>query len=83
MEQLDERILEVAERECFVSPDSLRREVPNLTASQARLRERCEELRQRGMLAPIVEDTDHYHLTTSGKLYLDGELDAEHAPSHV
>jgi hypothetical protein len=81
MQQLDERILEVAECKRFVSPASLQSEFPHLSASRSRINERCEMLEAVGFLAPIVQGTDHYHLTTWGKLYLDGELDAEYTPA--
>jgi hypothetical protein len=50
------------------------------TASEERIRERCQELRDAGLLAPIYRDASMYELTTLGRLYLAGELDAENLP---
>jgi hypothetical protein len=55
MQQLDERILDAAESERFVSPASLKREFPHLSASRSRINERCEMLQRVGFLVPIVE----------------------------
>jgi hypothetical protein len=80
MEQLDERILEHIEECGWGSPPIMHRELP-MTASVGRVRERCRILTEVGYIAPIVEGTDQYEITGSGKLYLDGESDASQAMS--
>jgi hypothetical protein len=47
------------------------------TASEERIRERCEERRDAGLLVPIYRDASMYELTTLGRPYLAGDLDAE------
>jgi hypothetical protein len=75
MEQLDERILEHVEESGWGSPPIMHRKFP-MTVSIARVRERCRVLTNVGYIAPIVEGTDQYELTSSGKAYLAGESDA-------
>jgi hypothetical protein len=50
------------------------------TASEDRIEERCEELRDAGLIAPIYRGAPMYELTTLGYLYLAGELGAESLP---
>jgi len=50
------------------------------TASEDRIEERCEELLDAGLLAPIYRGASMYELTTLGDLYLAGELDADSLP---
>ena len=50
------------------------------TASEDRIEERCRELRDAGLLAPLYRGATMYELTTLGYLYLAGELDAESLP---
>jgi len=50
------------------------------TASEERIEERCQELRDADLLAPIYRGAPMYELTTLGDLYLAGELDAESLP---
>jgi hypothetical protein len=80
MELLDERILEHIDDRGWGSPSIMHRAFP-MTASVARVRERCERLTEGGYIAPIVEGTDQYELTGSGKRYLEGETDASQARS--
>jgi hypothetical protein len=79
MHQLDERILEHLRDEGWASPGTMDRHF-RFTASEDRIRERCEELRDAGLLAPIYRGASMYELTTLGYLYLAGELDAESLP---
>jgi len=79
MHQLDERILEHLADDGWGSPPTMARHF-RFTASKDRIRERCEELRDAGLLAPIYEGASMYELTTLGYLYLAGELDAESLP---
>jgi hypothetical protein len=78
MEQLDERILEQLDDCGWGSPPIMHREL-TMTASVERVRERCQVLAGVGYVAPIVEGTDQYELTGSGKRYLEGESDAGQA----
>lgn len=78
MQQLDERILEHVEEEGWSSPGIMvsRPAFQRLDASEARIRERCRVLTSAELIAPFHGEM--YEITTWGRLYLDGELDAEH-----
>ncbi len=78
MQQLDDRILEYIEEEGWSTPKIMSQESEFRDASRARLEERCRGLVYAGLLAPISGDM--VELTTWGRLYLDGELDADHQP---
>jgi hypothetical protein len=80
MEQLDERILEHVADRGWGSPPIVHRDL-TMTTSVGRIRDRCQVLSDVGYLAPIVEGTDQYELTGSGRLYLDGESDANQVTS--
>lgn len=77
MQLLDERILEHIDEEDWATPRTMFRDVnfEGLRASEGRIRERCEKLAQAELIAPVHNDM--YEITTTGKLYLEGELDAE------
>lgn len=77
MQQLDERILEHIEEEEWATPRTMFRDYnfEGLSASEARIKERCKKLAQAELIAPI--HADMYEITTWGKLYLEGELDAQ------
>ena len=77
--QLDERILEHLRDEGWASPGTMSRHF-RFTASEDRIEERCEQLRDAGLLAPIYRGAPMYELTTLGYLYLAGELDAKSLP---
>jgi len=79
MHQLDERILEHLRDDGWASPRTMSRHF-RFTASEDRIEERCEELREAGLLAPIYRSASMYELTTLGYLYLAGELDADSLP---
>lgn len=49
-----------------------------MDASENRIRERCRLLADADLIAPI--HSEMYELTTWGRLYLDGEVDARHQP---
>lgn len=74
---LDDRILEHVVEENRSSPRIMSSR-PTFTASRAYIRERWQMLVYAGFLAPFASDM--YVLTTSGRLYLDGEIDAAHQP---
>lgn len=77
MEQIDERIMEYIWCEGWASPRLLARE-RGISASPARIRERCQWLHYAGLISPISGVM--YDLTTDGILYLKGDLDARHCP---
>lgn len=76
---LDERILELVEKEPLASPRYIASTV-RLHASVGRVRERCQMLSDAGFIAPISDDYDMFEVTTEGRLYLSGDLDAETRP---
>jgi len=78
MEQLDERILEHLREEDWSTP-SVMASCPEFGASQGRIDERCRMLAYAGFVYAF--HADMYELTTWGRLYLDGELDAHHQPT--
>jgi len=75
--QLDERILEQLDEEPWSSPRVLEREI-TMDASESRIRERCQMLADADLIEPI--HSEMYELTTWGRLYLEGEVDARHQP---
>lgn len=75
MEQLDERILEHLAERGWGSPPIMHRALP-MTTSVDRVQDRCQVLAGVGYVAPIVEGTNQYELTSAGKRYLEGETDA-------
>lgn len=54
--------------------------VGRVTASEDRIEERCRELHDAGLVAPIYRGASMYELTTLGYLYLADELGAESLP---
>jgi len=79
MSQLDERIIEHLDDEGWASASTMHRSFC-FSASEARIRERCRELSDSGLIAPIYERSSMNELTVVGDLYLDGDLDAETLP---
>jgi hypothetical protein len=75
MKQLDERILEHLDGEGWSTPATMA-SAKGFTASEGHIWERCQMLHYVGFIAPMYADM--YDLTTDGKLYLQGEIDAEH-----
>lgn len=61
----------------WISPKTLASET-GVSASEARIRERCEMLHYSMLLEPLWSDA--YDLTNWGRLYLQGDLDARHQP---
>lgn len=78
MRQLDERILEHLREEGWSSPGIMRsrQNFQCLGTSEGAIAERCRVLTSAELVAPIHGNM--YELTTWGRLYLEGELDAEH-----
>ena len=77
MIQLDDRILEFICEEGWSSPEIMAAR-PEFQASAAIINERCLWLASAGLIAPISGDL--YELTTWGRVYLKGEIDAGHQP---
>jgi hypothetical protein len=78
MEQTDERILEYLDSVGWATPEIMANE-RGFESSEGRIRERCERLQYAGFVAPIHRDM--YEITQWGRLYLDGEIDAQHQPT--
>jgi hypothetical protein len=77
MVQLDDRILERLDEDGWLSPSVLAAD-NEFDASEDRIRERCLNLADAELIAPIARRM--YDITQWGQLYLEGELDAEHQP---
>jgi len=73
MQLIDDRILEVLNRESWSTPHFLSIDLDGV--DEGRIRERCELLRRAGFVER--EFSDQYEITTWGALYLDGEVNAE------
>jgi len=76
---LDERIIEHLADDSWSTPRFMSREF-KFNASRSRVEERCKMLSQAGLIAPIYERGNLYAITSEGKQYLSGDLDAEHLP---
>lgn len=76
---LDERILELLQRDGWSTASIISREL-RMNASRARTYERLRMLRWAGLVAPIHPRSTMYELTTEGQLYLRGKLDARNRP---
>jgi hypothetical protein len=77
MKQLDERILEHLDVEAWSSPSVMARE-SEFSASEGHIRDRCRRLQYVGFIAPIA--CDMWEITTDGRLYLEGKIDARYRP---
>lgn len=77
MQQLDDRILEHLNEEPWSSV-AIMASRPEVVASKARIRERCQMLACAGLIVPLHRDM--YEITKWGSLYLEGKLDADHQP---
>lgn len=75
MKQLDERILEYINEHGWATPSMMARH-SRFTASSGHISERCQMLHYIGFIEPIYSDS--YELTTDGKQYLDGQIDARY-----
>ena len=76
MSQLDERIIEHLAETSWATAATMARDFC-FTASEDRIEERCRALQDAGLVAPIYDGADMFELTTVGRLYLDGDLDAD------
>lgn len=52
----------------------------DFTASRGRIRERCKLLARVGFVDFPLDDTDFVEITTRGRLFLEGEVNAENLP---
>jgi len=77
MKQLDERILEHLDTEGWSTPFIMAREA-GFEASVGHIKERCARLQYVGFIYPMHGDM--FELTTDGRLYLEGEIDAQYRP---
>lgn len=79
MQQLDDRVLEFLDEEEPAAPGVMASK-PRVDATRRQIRERFEVLADAGLAAPIGPKAKTFELTTWGKLYLEGEIDAENQP---
>ena len=77
MEQTDDRILEHILEEGWSSP-TVMASLTEFEAPKGILSDRCQMMVQVGFLAPLHGDM--YELTTWGRQYLKGEIDAADQP---
>jgi hypothetical protein len=78
MKQQDDRILEYIDAEGFSSPSLIATE-DSIDISEGHIEERLLMLWYAGFVAQLWSDT--YELTSEGRRYLDGDLDASHQPT--
>jgi len=78
MKQQDDRILEYLQREGWATPSHVA-EQASIDISEGHIRERLMMLYYAVLAVPIYEDM--YEITTEGRLYLNGKLDASHQPT--
>jgi len=64
--------------ESIVATPSQMENTIRFDASEGRIRERCDMLRQAGLVAPITEGGDLFVVTIQGREYLQRDLDAAH-----
>lgn len=76
---LDDRILEHLSEESWSTPGFIA-SLPQVYATEAKVRERCRILADVDLVAFLTEDMDLVELTTWGRKYLDGEIDVELYP---
>lgn len=80
MVQLDERILEHLASHSWAAPDTMTTAFAG-TDSRATVWARCRRLSEAGLIGPLWPHSRMYEITTSGQLYLDGELNAHDVPA--
>lgn len=80
MQQADERILEHLAEDSWATPSTIASDsrFEDLQISRNHIYERCEELAQRELIAPVYDDM--YEITSWGLAYLRGDLDADNLP---
>ena len=74
----DERILEHLAETSWATPKTIAREthLEKIQIDEKYIKQRCEQLVDREMIAPVYDDT--YEITSSGLAYLRGDLDAKY-----
>ena len=74
----DERILEKLSESSWETPKTMarKRRFRIHNADEAYIRRRCEKLVKHELIAPAVEDSEMYEITSWGLAYLRGDLDA-------
>lgn len=77
MKQLDERILEYIEENGWATPRMMACE-SRFSASAGHISERCKMLHHVQFVEPIYGGA--YDLTTDGKQFLEGRIDARYRP---
>lgn len=80
MYTVDERIVERLAESSWETPKTMASDsrFADLGADEKYIERRCERLVEREMIAPVVEDSEMYEITSWGLAYLRGDLDAEH-----
>ena len=83
MYPVDERVLEHLSNESWASPSTMASDsrFQQLGVDEGYIRQRCEQLVNRELIAPIIEDSDMYEITSMGLAYLDGNCDARYLPN--
>jgi len=78
MYPVDERILEYLEEETWGTPATIasNADMQNLDVDECYIEQRCEQLLERELIAPLIEGDEMYEITTLGLCYLRGDLDA-------
>jgi len=79
MQLLDDRILEYLAETSRASPAAIVAD-PYVRASRRRVARRCRVLSEAGLIAPVAPRSRVYQVTTWGRRYLEGEIDARHQP---
>ncbi|GGN17947.1 PhiH1 repressor [Halarchaeum nitratireducens] len=80
MQAVDERILEHLAESRWASPTTMTAVLPS-ASSRRRIWDRCRLLSEAGLIGPLWPGTRMYEITTSGQLYLDGELNTHDVPA--
>lgn len=80
MYPVDERVLEHLAEESWGSSTTMatESEFQQLDADAEYIKQRCERLVERELIAPIIENGDMYEITRWGLAYLRGDLHAGH-----
>ncbi|EMA64357.1 hypothetical protein C468_08886 [Halorubrum kocurii JCM 14978] len=80
MYTVDERILEHLSEEAWASPSTMEAEseFQQLGADSEYIEQRCGQLVERELVAPIINGGRMYEITRWGLAYLRGDLDASH-----
>ena len=78
-QSIDDRILEHLRDESWSSAGIMSKK-SGIHATEAQVRERCRVLADVDLVAFLTDDMDLVELTTTGKQYLDGEVDVELYP---